>query len=122
MRPRSVRGRVTVRVPGGPARQPCVLYSETGSSAQAGIKLYGSIGLRSDFTAPVSAKTYKRGEAGDVRVAWPCAHIAGAVRPFQGSMSEPGPSCIKQYLALDGTCCYSPPMFMARRIADRCRT
>ncbi|KGC39343.1 putative acyl-CoA synthetase (AMP-forming)/AMP-acid ligase II-like protein [Burkholderia pseudomallei] len=53
MRPRSVRGRVTVRVPGGPARQPCVLYSETGSSAQAGIKLYGSIGLRSDFTAPV---------------------------------------------------------------------
>ncbi|PCE33176.1 hypothetical protein BZL54_06325 [Burkholderia ubonensis subsp. mesacidophila] len=46
-------GRVTVRVSGRPARQPCVLYSETGSLAQARIKLHGSVWLLPDFTVPV---------------------------------------------------------------------
>ncbi|KGC03387.1 hypothetical protein DM81_3707 [Burkholderia multivorans] len=48
--------RVTVRVSGRPARRPCVLYSVTGSNAQARDKLHGLVWLRSDFTVLVRLK------------------------------------------------------------------
>ncbi|MCO8319874.1 hypothetical protein, partial [Burkholderia multivorans] len=50
-----------------PARRPCVLYSVTGSNAQARDKLHGLVWLRSDFTVLVrlkhtssGAKKYRR--------------------------------------------------------------
>ncbi|ONY19800.1 hypothetical protein A8F21_19120 [Burkholderia cenocepacia] len=52
--------RVTVRASGRPARQPCVLYSVTGSNTQARGKLHGLVWLPPDFTVLVSTEHTRR--------------------------------------------------------------
>ncbi|MCF6774936.1 hypothetical protein, partial [Corynebacterium parakroppenstedtii] len=56
--------RVTVRASGRPARQPCVLYSVTGSNTQARGKLHGLVWLPPDFTVLVSTEHTSAGRAG----------------------------------------------------------